>query len=119
MKLHAITTAIALAGFAGIAMADKPAQTARVETMPSITVSAAAFECTPPNDHTGHRCDAFNDLIRANFSPRQIGMLFGHRSSYPESLTGGIDRLQRRYQLVVQQYVAAQQAASKTSVAEQ
>ncbi len=86
--------------------------------MPTIVVSGApASECAPPNDTTGHRCDAFNQMIRANFTAREIGMLFGASTSYPESLSGGADRLQRRYQAVLQGYVAAQQAASKASIA--
>src|SRR6185312_8561348 len=50
---------------------------------------APVSECTPPNEGTGHDCYAFDRMIRANFTPRQIGMLFGHSTSYPESLTGG------------------------------
>lgn len=113
MKLSAISIAIALAGIAGGASA-----AGQDQSMPTIVVSGAPVaECTPPNDSTGHRCDAFNQLIRANFSDREIGMLFGYRTSYPEYLTGGIDRLQRRYQAVLREYVAAQQAASKASIA--
>ena len=39
-------------------------------------------------------------------------MLFGARTSYPEYLTGGIDRVQRRYELLTQQYLAAQSPAA-------
>lgn len=113
MKLSAISLAIVLAGVAGAAFAADQGQ-----TMKPIVVSAAGSgECTPPNDHNGHACDSFNQMLRANFSPREIGMLFGYATSYPESLTGGTDRLQRRYQAVVQQYVAQQQAASNGDVA--
>lgn len=109
MKLRAltITTAIVLAGIAGVASAQGQSQ-----TLPPITVRGLPIGvCTPPNDQAGHVCDAFDQLVRANFSPREIGMLFGNRTSYPEYRTGGIDRLQRRYQAVMQAYVAAQQAA--------
>jgi hypothetical protein len=110
MKLHAITIsiAIALAGFAGIASA-----AGQSETLTPVEVLGPPIgQCTPPNDTTGHACDTFNQMVRANFSPREIGMLFGARTSYPEHLTGGIDRLQRRFQAVVQAYVAQQQAAT-------
>lgn len=113
MKLSAISIAIALAVVVGIASA-----AGQGKVMPPVTVSSAGISaCTPPNDTTGHACDAFNQMLRANFTPREIGMLFGYQTSYPESLTGGIARLQRRYQAVVQEYVAAQQNARKASVA--
>lgn len=72
---------------------------------------------TPPNDTAGQACDAFDQMVRANFTPREIGMLFGYASNCPESLIGGIGHLQRRYQAVVQEYVAAQQRTGPTSVA--
>ena len=110
MKLSAI--AIAFAGFAGTVTAGQPNQ-----TLSPVTVSSEVLaRCMPPNDTTGHACDAFDQMIRANFSQREIGMLFGASTAYPEYLTGGIDRLQRRYQAVVQDYVAAQHAASKADV---
>jgi hypothetical protein len=114
MKLSTISIAIVLASVAGIASA-----AGQDTVMSPINVAGASVaECAPPNDHTGHACDAFNQMLRANFSPREIGMLFGARTSYPEYLTGGIDRLQRRYQVVVQEYVAAQRrAASGTDIA--
>jgi hypothetical protein len=113
MKLSAISIAIVVAGVVGVGSA-----AGQDRSMPTIVVSGApASECAPPNDTTGHRCDAFNQMIRANFTAREIGMLFGASTSYPESLTGGVDRLQRRYQAVLQGYVAAQQAASKASIA--
>lgn len=113
MKLSAIYIAIAMAGFAGVAVAGQPHQ-----TMQTVDVSSKALaECAPPNDTTGHACDAFNQLIRANFTRREIGMLFGASTAYPEYLTGGIDRLQLRYQAVVQEYLVAQQEASTADVA--
>ncbi|HJR13801.1 MAG TPA: hypothetical protein VJ833_07880 [Rhodanobacteraceae bacterium] len=113
MKLSAISIAIVLAGIAGVASA-----AGQSKIMQPVTVSSAGISaCTPPNDTTGHACDAFNQVIRANFSRREIGMLFGASTSYPEYVTGGIDHLQRRYQAVLQEYVAAQQAASKADIA--
>ncbi|MBS0432332.1 MAG: hypothetical protein JSS21_08010 [Proteobacteria bacterium] len=106
MKLHAITIAIAMAAFAGAAAAGNQ------QTMSPVYVSPAdVAACTPPSDAPA--CGNFHRWIRANFSEREIGMLFGARTSYPESLTGGIDRLQKRYQALVQEYVAQQNAASE------
>ncbi|HJP97960.1 MAG TPA: hypothetical protein VJ862_05290 [Rhodanobacteraceae bacterium] len=113
MKPSAISICFVLAGVAGVALA-----AGQAKVMPPITAQALSVAgCTPPNDTTGHACDAFNQLIRANFSAREIGELFGYASNYPESRTGGLERLQRRYQAVVQEYVAAQQMARKGSVA--
>ncbi|HEY9111544.1 MAG TPA: hypothetical protein VIM92_07210 [Rhodanobacteraceae bacterium] len=67
----------------------------------------------PPNDHTGRACDDFSQLVRANFSAREIGMLFGASTSYPESLTGGVERLQKRYQALLQGYVAQRNLAKQ------
>lgn len=106
MKLSAITIAIVLAGAAGIASA-----AGQGKVMPEINVQAAAISaCTPPNGTMGHVCDAYHEFLRANFSRREIGMLFGYQTSYPESLTGGIDRLHKRYDALLQQYLAAQPA---------
>lgn len=113
MKLSAISIAIVLAGIAGVASAAGQSKVMH----PIVVTGAPVSECLPPNGNTGHACDGFNQLVRANFTQREIGMLFGYQTSYPESLTGGIDKLQRRYQAVVQEYVAAQQAAAGANVA--
>ena len=103
MKLRAISLAIILAGMAGVAAA-----AGQNQVLPSVNVQAAGISgCTPPNDTTGHACDDYDQFLRANFSPREIGMLFGYQTPYPESLTGGTDRLHKRYEALLQQYVAA------------
>lgn len=105
MKLYAITLAIAVAGFAGTAAA------ADQQSLPMVSVSAAVGSaCEPPSD--APVCGSFHQWIRANFSRREIGMLFGDRTSYPEYLTGGIALLRERYQARVQEYVAARIAPS-------
>lgn len=111
MKLSAISIAIVLASLAGAASA-----AGQHKIMPSVIVSGVDVSaCTPPNDTTGHACDAYDQFLRANFSKREIGMLFGYQTSYPEGLTGGIDRLQHRYQTLLQEFVAAQSAANAGS----
>jgi hypothetical protein len=103
MKLSAITIAIILAGAAGATFA-----AGQGKVMPQVNVRAASLSaCMPPNDTTGHACDSYNEFLRANFPRREIGMLFGYQTSYPESLTGGIDRLHDRYDKLLQQYITA------------
>lgn len=109
MKLSTITIAIALAGFCGMASA-----AGQDNTMQPVVVSGAAISgCVPPDDQAGHACDAFDQWVRANFTEREIGMLFGDRTSYPEYLTGGIDRLQQRYQKLLSEYVAQHSQAAR------
>lgn len=111
MKLSAISLALVLVGVAGVASA---AGQGRV--MPPINVQGVnGSACEPPNDTSGHACDSYDQFLRANFTQREIGMLFGARTSYPEYRTGGIDRLQRRYQVLLQQYVAAHSAANASA----
>jgi hypothetical protein len=105
MKLQAITIAVAFAGFAGAAAAQNSNQ-----ALSPVVVSGEAAACTPPSAEPA--CGNFHRFIRANFSAREIGMLFGDRTSYPEYLTGGIDRVQRRYEVLTQQYFAAQSPAT-------
>ena len=57
-------------------------------------VDRVVVECEPPNDAAA--CANFHELIRENFTPREIGMLFGGSSAhfeYPVSY----DRLRERY----------------------
>lgn len=114
MKLRTLSIAIILIGTTGAAVAAQPSALAQ-----PVTVSEAAIStCTIPDANTGHACDSFDQMLRANFTPRQIGMLFGYETSYPEYLTGGIDRLRKRYDALVQQYLAAhRQSGNGTSVA--
>lgn len=99
MKLSAISIAIVIAGIAGVASA-----AGQEQILPPVNVSGAGISaCTAPNATTGHARDGDNQFLRANFSVREIGMLFGYQTSYAEGLTGGIDRLQRRYQDLLQQ----------------
>ncbi len=99
MKLLATTIAIAIAGSTGAAVAGDG------QTMAPVYVSAAdVAACTPPN--SAAVCAGLHNMIRANFSARELGMLFGASTPYPEYLTGGVDRLQARYHALVREYVA-------------
>lgn len=86
---------------------------------PIYAIASPGTECAPPNDHMGHACDAFNGMIRANFTPREIAVLFGPRTTHSEYVAGGVDALQKRYQAVVQQYDLAQQQARAAQIASQ
>ena len=109
MNFRAISIAIVLAGLASTAFA--AGQQSRI--MQSVTVTGTSVSaCTPPNDNMGHACDAYNQFVRANFTSREIGMLFGYRTSYPDSLTGGIGRLQKRYDTLLQQFIAEHSAVN-------
>lgn len=111
MKLRAIPAAVAvvMVALSGVAFAG-----GQTQELPSVTVHGALLvECAPPNDQVAHACDAFNELVYANFTSREIGMLFGYRTSYPEYLTGGVERLQARYQALMEQYVAQQGAVTQ------
>lgn len=105
MKLHVTAIAIAIAALSASAAAAAGNQ----QSLPPLQIVASDISgCAPPAD--APRCDNLHRWIRANFSEREIGMLFGNRSSYPEYLTGGIDALQKRYQILLQAYVGAPRA---------
>jgi hypothetical protein len=58
------------------------------ETLAPITVEHTdagriLLVCQPPNG--AEECANFHELIRENFSPREIGMLFGGSTAYFES----------------------------------
>lgn len=55
---------------------------------------ASVADCTPPND--SKECSDFHAAIRRNFSPHEIGMLFGAATSYQEYPTS-FDRTRARY----------------------
>jgi hypothetical protein len=71
------------------------------------------IDCTPPNDSSD--CAALHEQIRANFSPREIGMLFGARTSYPEYPTS-YDRVKARYDTLTSDFAATISGASAVAV---
>lgn len=74
------------AGFAGAAD----------QSLSPVTVndSTKSIDCTPPNDQA--ECAKLHAMIRNNFSSREIGMLFGASTAYPESKTS-YTRVKERY----------------------
>lgn len=110
-QLHVMTLGAVLTLLAGSALADGHVSPASKPVPLPVNIEA----CTPPTD--APQCAEFHRALRARFSNRELGMLFGHQSSYPESLTGGVERLRHRYEAAVQQYKLAQQAAGAVDVA--
>ena len=66
------------------------------QSLAPVTVenSSHAIDCTPPNDQP--ECAKLHALIRNNFSSREIGMLFGASTSYPE-YRASYQRTKERY----------------------
>jgi hypothetical protein len=56
--------------------------------------SSSTVDCTPPSD--AKECADFHAAIRRNFSPREIGMLFGAATAYQEYVTS-YDRVRSKY----------------------
>lgn len=69
--------------------------------------------CTPPDSRAV--CSAWHAEIRRNFTPREIGMLFGARTSYP-NYGVSFDRLQSRYNTLQGEF-AVTHAAELNAVA--
>jgi len=92
MKMQESAIAIGLFAFAAIACAGEPQSSLRTVTVRPASIAAKAAhyaaharDCTPPN--SAAECAAFHEEIRRNFSGREIGMLFGAVTAYPESRT--------------------------------
>ncbi len=88
--MHRFTSIVLGAGLlAATSFANAAGQLAPVNVR-----SNAIADCTPPSD--SQECADFHAAIRRNFSTREIGMLFGAASAYPEYLTSN-DRLHAKY----------------------
>ncbi|HEU4664870.1 MAG TPA: hypothetical protein VFS55_12655 [Dokdonella sp.] len=69
----------------------------------AVTVRSQQLDCTPPSSLAA--CSALHARIRLQFSPREIGMLFGARTSYPEASTT-YERVSLRYAALVREVAA-------------
>lgn len=95
MKRHTPALAIlaGLAMTAGVAWGADPYSTreplqgitVHPMSLPNATSDRPLGDCTPPTSLA--YCADVNREIRENFTPRQIGMLFGASTSYPEYFT--------------------------------
>ncbi|MGH8041920.1 MAG: hypothetical protein ACREPN_07750 [Rudaea sp.] len=93
-----LSTAIGLAAAYGLANAG--------QSLAPVNVNATAqANCTPPNSQAV--CAAWHEQIRRNFNQREIGMLFGARTSYP-NYGASFDRVKARYGALQGEFTAAQ-----------
>ena len=90
--------ALALAGTAGAAE----------RQLEAVKVNSSSVNCTPPND--SQMCSAWHAEIRRNFTNREIGMLFGAATSYPEYKTS-YSRVKDRYDRLQNEFASTYQSA--------
>ena len=76
--------AIAICAVAGYALAQDE-ETLEPVIVEHVDGARIVEDCTPPS--TAPACAGFHALIRQNFSDREIGMLFGAATAYPEYRT--------------------------------
>ena len=74
------------------------------QNLDAVNVNSSALDCTPPSD--SQLCSAWHAEIRRNFSSREIGMLFGAATSYPEFKTSYV-WVKGRYERLVGEFAAA------------
>jgi hypothetical protein len=79
-------------------------------SMAEFTPHELDTSCAPPSDLV--ECTAWHKVIRANFSPREIGILFGTATSYPEYATS-YSRIKSRYVRLHDEYSAARTVSLK------
>ncbi|MGN6518802.1 MAG: hypothetical protein ACTHK2_05175 [Dokdonella sp.] len=96
--LHAIVVATITAGACDSALAGNSQR-----QLEAVTVQSQQVDCTPPSSSA--LCAALHAQIRLHFSPREIGMLFRARTSYPEASTT-FERVNLRYALLVREIAA-------------
>jgi len=79
----------------------------------AVTVQSHQVDCTPPSSSA--LCSALHAQIRSHFTMREIGVLFGARTSYPEAQTA-YEGLNVRYQNLMRE-VAANITSTSDAVA--
>jgi hypothetical protein len=96
MQRHLIS---ALATLSILAASAAGAQELQLVTVHDLRIA----ECTPPASFAV--CDAWHAQIRRNFSPREIGMLFGARTAYAEYRTS-FAKVEDRYNHMLTSFAA-------------
>ena len=112
----AALTAMLLTAFASQSHAGVSMQGDELQIAPSMVESApneVDANCAPPSDLVA--CTTWHQVIRANFSPREIGMLFGTATSYPEYATS-YERIKNRYARLQAEFSAERLPARTVSV---
>ena len=103
----AALAAVLLAAFVSQSHAAVSMQDGDLQIAPSMTELASHeldTSCAPPSDLAA--CAAWHQVIRANFSLREIGILFGTATSYPEYATS-YSRIKNRYARLHDEFSAA------------
>lgn len=112
----AALTAMLLTAFASQSHAAASMQGEELQIAPSMVESMhneLDTSCVPPSDLVA--CTAWHQVIRANFSPREIGILFGTATSYPEYATS-YARIKSRYERLQGAFTAERVPARTVSV---
>ena len=112
----AALTAMLLTAFASQSHAAASMQGEELQIAPSMVESMhneLDMSCVPPSDLVA--CTAWHQVIRANFSPREIGILFGTATSYPEYATS-YARIKNRYVRLQGEFSAERLPAHTASV---
>jgi hypothetical protein len=102
-----------LTAFAAPSHAGDSAQGKDLEVAASLAGNELDAVCTPPSDFSA--CAEWHKVIRANFSPREIGILFGTATSYPEYATS-YERIKSRYARLHDEFSAERHPARVASV---
>jgi hypothetical protein len=93
----AIIAGIAFTTLTGIAGAGER------QSLEQVNVNSSKVDCTPPTDLAV--CAAWHEEIRRNFTSREIGMLFGAATSYPEYRTS-YSKVKARYDALQGEFAA-------------
>ena len=93
-------TSLAIVAGIGLALAGSVGAS---ENLDAVKVNSSSLNCTPPND--SQLCSAWHAEIRRNFTDREIGMLFGAATSYPEYRTK-YSSVKERYDRLQSEFVA-------------
>jgi hypothetical protein len=106
MKTHLLSIAIALSAATGIVQAEPQSSLSSVVVHSERSSAKSprngnSLDCTPPNSAVA--CAAFHQEIRRNFTSREIGMLFGAATAYPE-YRSSYDKVARRYDSFARSY---------------
>lgn len=116
-RLKATSVALLmLAAFASQSHATVSMQDNDLQIAPSVVEFTSRMlddNCMPPSDLVA--CTAWHQVIRANFSPREIGILFGTATSYPEYATAHA-RIKTRYARLHEEFSAERLPAHTASV---
>lgn len=116
LRLSVAMTAMLLTAFASQSHAAASMQGDELQIAPSmaeLTPGKLDTACMPPSDLAA--CTAWHKVIRANFSSREIGILFGTATSYPEYATSH-ERIKNRYERLQGEFSAERLGAHTASV---